>query len=225
MLPAAIAGQRHRQRLDLLPRPLRPGGCLGASADLEILAPRSLIQLANHFKGSQVLSRPSSRPCARRRALNRTLRDIKGQESAKRALEVAAAGGHNLLLWGMMDLARSLAQCLPSILPPMSPYGSLDVAKVYSLTGLGGCVGDRRPFRAPTPQEDLVREAKLARSMASCSSMAWRGSLLRPSPGSQGCPHGFRSWPRARPRPSPGSPLRFDAVAEMDPVEVLEKSY
>ena len=80
------------------------------------------------------------------------LRDIKGQESAKRALEVAAAGGHNLLMSGAPGAGKSmLAQRLPSILPPLSPRELLEVSMIHSIAGklAGGALTDRRPFRAP----------------------------------------------------------------------------
>lgn len=78
-----------------------------AGADVDILAPRSLIALANHFRGTQVLSRPEA--SIRANAANLPdLAEIKGQESAKRALEVAAAGGHNLLTVWTKDPSHSL---------------------------------------------------------------------------------------------------------------------
>jgi magnesium chelatase family protein len=80
------------------------------------------------------------------------LRDIKGQESAKRALEIAAAGGHNLLMVGPPGAGKSmLAQRLPSILPPLSPRELLEVSMVHSVAGhlAGGALTDRRPFRSP----------------------------------------------------------------------------
>ena len=115
-----------------------------------MLAPLSLIQLANHFKGAQVLSRPARR-CAPAGALP-DLRDIKGQESAKRALEIAAAGGHNLLMNGPPGAGKSmLAARLPSILPPLTPRELLEVSLIHSVAGqlAGGALTDRRPFRAP----------------------------------------------------------------------------
>src|SRR5690606_15191962 len=97
-----------------------------AGPELDILAPRSLIALANHFRGVQVLSRPE--PAIRATAGNLPdLADIKGQEGARRALEVAAAGGHNLLMVGPPGAGKSmLAQRLPSILPKLSPRELLE---------------------------------------------------------------------------------------------------
>src|SRR5580658_882942 len=149
VLPAAIAANTAGRGL-ICPAACGPEAAW-ASADLESLAPRSLIQLANHFKGSQVLSRPE--PALRSAAGPQPdLRDIKGQESAKRALEIAAAGGHNLLMNGAPGAGKSmLAQRLPSILPPLTPRELLEVSMIHSVAGIlaGGVLTDRRPFRAP----------------------------------------------------------------------------
>ena len=80
------------------------------------------------------------------------LRDIKGQESAKRALEIAAAGGHHLLMIGSPGAGKSmLAARLPSILPPLSPSELLEVSMIASVAGeiRDGALTARRPFRAP----------------------------------------------------------------------------
>lgn len=80
------------------------------------------------------------------------LADIKGQDVARRALEIAAAGGHNFLMVGPPGAGKSmLAQRLPSILPPLDPREMLDVSMIASIAGTlrNGVLSDRRPFRAP----------------------------------------------------------------------------
>ena len=118
---------------------------------MEIVAASSLIQLANHFKGTQVLIRP--KPAIREVAgAALDLADIKGQESAKRALEVAAAGGHNLLMVGPPGSGKSmLAARLPTILPTLAPAELLEVSMIASVAGeiADGALTNRRPFRAP----------------------------------------------------------------------------
>ena len=149
VLPAAIGANARGEAL-ICPYACGPEAAW-ASPEMEIIAPASLIQLANHFKGTQVLSRPQpSIREAQGPALD--LKDIKGQESGKRALEVAAAGGHNLLMVGPPGAGKSmLAARLPSILPPLSPPELLEVSMIASVAGEieGGALTDRRPFRSP----------------------------------------------------------------------------
>src|ERR1700749_2798189 len=149
VLPAAIGANAREEGL------ICPAACgaeaAWASPDIQIIAASSLIQLANHFKGTQVLSRPQPK-LLEQAGLALDLADIKGQESAKRALEVAAAGGHNLLMMGPPGAGKSmLAARLPSILPPLAPAALLEVSMVASVAGEieGGALTNRRPFRAP----------------------------------------------------------------------------
>jgi magnesium chelatase family protein len=149
VLPAAIGANARNEGL-ICPAACGPEAAW-ASPEMEIVAASSLIQLANHFKGTQVLSRP--KPGVRATAGSTLdLADIKGQESAKRALEVAAAGGHNLLMIGPPGSGKSmLAARLPSILPTLSPSELLEVSMIASVAGeiADGALTDRRPFRAP----------------------------------------------------------------------------
>ncbi len=149
VLPAAIGANARGHGL------ICPAACgaeaAWASPDMEILAPQSLAQLANHVTGRQVMSRPSPR-MRTAGAGGLDLRDVKGQETAKRALEVAAAGGHNLLFVGPPGAGKSmLAQRLPSILPPLAPAEMLDVSMIASVAGAieDGALVSQRPFRAP----------------------------------------------------------------------------
>ncbi|MCA0424983.1 MAG: YifB family Mg chelatase-like AAA ATPase [Proteobacteria bacterium] len=148
-LPAAIGANADGKGL-ICPAACGPEAAW-AGSDIDIVAPRSLIAVANHFRGTQVLARPQAAIHQAARDLP-DLADIKGQESAKRALEVSAAGGHNLLMVGPPGAGKSmLAQRLPSILPPLSPRELLDVSMVQSVAGLltDGALTNRRPFRSP----------------------------------------------------------------------------
>jgi magnesium chelatase family protein len=149
VLPAAIGANSRGEGL-MCPAQCGPEAAW-ASPEIEIIAAASLIQLANHFKGTQVLSRPQPKILETQGSML-DLADIKGQESAKRALEVAAAGGHNLLMVGPPGAGKSmLASRLPSIMPPLAPAELLEVSMVASVAGVieGGALTNRRPFRAP----------------------------------------------------------------------------
>ncbi len=117
----------------------------------DILAPASLLALVNHFKGSQILSQPECETQIAS-ARGRDMREIRGQYTARRALEVAAAGGHNLLMLGPPGAGKSLlASCLPSILPPLDAKEILEVSIINSIAGKleGGKLSQQRPFRDP----------------------------------------------------------------------------
>lgn len=152
VLPAAIHAGANDNSL------ICPESCGGEAAwagDIEILAPSNLLQLINHIKGTQVLSRPEAKLMPAANDTARRIPDlsrVKGQESAKRALEVAAAGAHNLLFIGPPGAGKSLlASCLPGILPPLSAREALEVSMIHSLAGTlaeGGLV-KARPYRDP----------------------------------------------------------------------------
>jgi magnesium chelatase family protein len=147
-----------------------------AAEDMDILAAPHLLSLVNHFKGLQTLRRPVPNLERGEEELP-DLADIRGQESAKRVLEIAAAGGHNLLMVGPPGSGKSmLAMRLPSILPPLDPQEMLEVSMVHSLAGelMGGKLRTLRPFRAP-------------HHSASMASLVGGGS--RPKPGEASLAH------------------------------------
>jgi magnesium chelatase family protein len=149
VLPAAIAA--HARNLGIVcPSPSGPEAAW-AGDDVEIIAPDSLLALVNHLGGYQLAPRPL--PKRHETAVGLPdLSEVRGQDVARRALELAAAGGHNLLMVGPPGAGKSmLAQRLPSILPPLNPRELLDVSMIQSIAGelAGGALSDRRPFRAP----------------------------------------------------------------------------
>jgi magnesium chelatase family protein len=149
VLPAAIAAGANGLGI-ICPAAAGPEAAW-AGEDIDIIAPESLLALVNHLAGHQLCARP----VARRRADPVGLPDlseVRGQDVARRALEVAAAGGHNLLMIGPPGSGKSmLASRLPSILPPLEARELLDVSMIQSIAGelAGGALSDRRPFRAP----------------------------------------------------------------------------
>ena len=149
VLPAAMYAAGNDNKL------ICPSSCGGEAAwagSLDILAPKDLLQLINHIKGTQVMGRPEARLTSQDGRTGPDLADVKGQETAKRALEITAAGGHNLLMIGPPGSGKSmLASCLPGILPPLSPREALEVSMIHSLAGSlpdGGLL-QQRPFRDP----------------------------------------------------------------------------
>ncbi|MBL8629917.1 MAG: YifB family Mg chelatase-like AAA ATPase [Rhodospirillaceae bacterium] len=149
VLPAAIAANADERGL-ICPGP--QGGEAAWAGSTGVLAPRTLLELINHFKGGGGVLAPPT-PAAIPEAPNSPdLKDIKGQETAKRALEIAAAGGHNILMMGPPGSGKSmLAQRLPGLLPPMTAEESLQVSMIHSVAGhlAGGSIVRHRPFRDP----------------------------------------------------------------------------
>jgi magnesium chelatase family protein len=118
-----------------------------------ILAPDSLLSLINHFKGSQILSPPIA-PVETAKPKSNVIdfADVKGQTTVKRALEIAAAGGHHVLMTGPPGSGKSmLASRLPSILPPLSPMEALEASMIQSIAGTltDGNIVRKRPYRDP----------------------------------------------------------------------------
>lgn len=148
VLPAALQASSLGLRL------ICPETCGSEAAwaeGIEILAPSDLLALVNHFKGRQILPKPEARLEALQNS-HLDLVDIKGQESAKRALEIAAAGSHNLLMIGPPGAGKSmLAARLPTLLPPLTPEEALEVTLIHSIAGhlKEGRLLRMRPFRDP----------------------------------------------------------------------------
>ena len=131
--------------------PASQGGEAAWAGEVEVVAAPDLLSLINHLKGVQLLS-PPVRSMADIFHGGPDLSEIKSQETAKRALEIAAAGGHNLLMSGPPGSGKSLlAASLPGILPPLTPQEALEVSMVASMAGEleGGRLRRTRPFRSP----------------------------------------------------------------------------
>jgi magnesium chelatase family protein len=147
-LPAAMAAAEEDRSL------LCPKAC-GAEAAwvgaTQVLAADSLNEVVRHFTGQSPIT-PAEAGEVTRDASARDMRDVKGQERAKRALEIAAAGRHHLLMVGTPGSGKSmLAARLPGILPQLTATEALETSMIHSLAGLlsEGGISRSRPFREP----------------------------------------------------------------------------
>ena len=147
-LPAALAAVANG--FDLV-CPASCGSEAAWASDLAIIAAPDLMSLLNHLRGQQILPlpRPELLPPS---GPAPDLQDLKGQETARRVLEIAAAGAHNLLMIGPPGAGKSmLAARLPGLLPPLTPKEALDVTMLHSVAGQlpeGGLV-QSRPYQDP----------------------------------------------------------------------------
>lgn len=148
ILPVAIHANRNNKGL-ICPQAQGSEAAWGGLKN--IVAAPDLLSLINHFKGVQLLPLPQAKKAPEQKS-NLDLSDIKGQESAKRALEIAAAGSHNMLMVGPPGSGKSmLASRLTSILPPLTPEEALETCIIHSVAGelKNGELNFNRPYRDP----------------------------------------------------------------------------
>jgi magnesium chelatase family protein len=148
VLPAAIAASARDLGLIC---PAAQGGEAAWAGELEVLAGADLLAIINHFRGLQVMTPPEPAGVAAPGA-GPDLAEVKGMETARRALEIAAAGGHNLLLVGPPGAGKSmLAARIAGLLPDLTPQEALEVSMVHSVAGMltDGRMLMRPPYREP----------------------------------------------------------------------------
>jgi len=147
-LPAALAAAE--ASCDLI-CPKECGAEAAWVGSVNVIAPANLLQVMNHFNGKQVLKSAEPGEVVKENE-ERDLADVKGQERAKRAMEIAAAGRHHLFMVGSPGSGKSMmASRMPGILPVLGAQEALETSMIHSLAGLlsEGGISKTRPYRDP----------------------------------------------------------------------------
>ncbi|MFN7610632.1 MAG: ATP-binding protein, partial [bacterium] len=178
-LPAALYAAQNGARQVIVPADnAAEAAWASGGGSVGILGVPSLHALIRHFRGEELLrpAMPEAGEVSTRHIPD--LRDIRGQEGAKRAAEIAAAGGHHLLLSGPPGSGKSmLASRLPALLPPLTPAEALEVSMIHSVAG------------QQMPKNGLVTERPFRDPHHSASAVSLTGGGLKGKPGEMSLAH------------------------------------
>ena len=157
VLPAAMYAYRCQLNL-ACPAANGPEATL-AGAGLDVLAAASLLDLVHYFQNNLCLPKPGPIKTQDSKTNSPDIAEIHGQKMAKRAMEIAAAGGHHMLMIGPPGAGKTmLAERMPGLLPPMDAEEALEVTLIRSITGMNRDIGliTQRPFRNPHHSASLA---------------------------------------------------------------------